>query len=121
MTYLSAFILGMVAVEIFLRLSIIGPAKDVLASSGNSLEIIQSSELPDEEKQRLLLKNSRETFISTSRLAIKLIILALGVVGVFWLMTILFSLEIGLIKEVSFLITTTISSIIYGVARNRFV
>jgi hypothetical protein len=121
LTYVSAIIIGVIAVEILLRLSIITSARDVLAASQNSLRVIRSTVMNDEQKQQFLLQYSWRSFSNTCMLALQLIILAIGVAGTFWLLTKLFSLENTLIYETSFLIFTTITSIVYAILRNRYV
>ena len=121
MTYVSAIIVGVLAVEILLRLSIIETARNVLAASQGSLRVIRSADIPDEEKQRFLLKNSWRSFSNTCMLALRLIIFAIGVVGIYWLCTKLFSLDNTLIYKTSFLVFTTTASIVYAIFRNRFV
>ncbi len=118
---MSAIIVGVLAVEILLRLSIIETARNVLAASQGSLRVIRSADIPDEEKQRFLLKNSWRSFSNTCMLALRLIIFAIGVVGIYWLCTKLFSLDNTLIYKTSFLVFTTTASIVYAIFRNRFV
>lgn len=121
MTYLVAVILGVVAVELFLRLAMIKPAKDVMTTSQDSLKIIRAPDMSDDEKQSALLKNSGWIFFKTGMLALRIIILGLGVVGLFWIIARLFSLDFSLIYKISFLIAITIASIFYAIIRSRFV
>jgi len=121
LTYLIATILGLIAVEFFIRLSIIRPVWDVLTISKDSLRIIRSADIPDEEKQRTLLKNSWRSFLKTSLLAFKLLILTIVVICIYWLLFKIFSFEYVLIYKKSFWVTATAISIVYAILRNRFV
>lgn len=121
MIYVSSVILGVIAVEILLRLSILATARNVLAASQNSLRVIRSTYMPEEQKQRILLQYSWRSFSNTCVLALQLIILAIGIAGMFWVLAKLFSIKNTMIYDASFLTTTTIASVVYAILRKRFV
>lgn len=120
MDYLAAAILGVIAVEVLLRLPIVATSRNVLAASRNSMRVMRSKRLPDEKKQQFLLQYSWRSFVNTCLLALQLSVLALMVAIVFWIETRIFSLETSLIYEAPFLIVTTIASLLYVFVRQRF-
>ncbi|MFW5870128.1 MAG: hypothetical protein ACOCVL_00540 [Candidatus Sumerlaeota bacterium] len=120
MAYLAAVILGVIAVEVLLRLPLVATSRNVLAASRNSMRVMRSKRLPDEKKQQFLLQYSWRSFVNTCLLTVQLFVLGLVVAIVFWIETRVFSLETTLIYETSFLVVTTVASIFYVVVRKRF-
>ena len=121
MEYLAGIIIGVTAVEVFLRLSIGRTAMNILAGSQDSLRVIRAADIPDEQKQRLLLKNSWRSFSKTCLLALQILILAVAMAGLFLLLARLFALDTSAAYQASFLISTTVASTVYALLRKRFV
>jgi hypothetical protein len=119
--WLSGIIVGVLAVEMLLRLPVIKTAVSVLARSQDSLRVIRSNDIPEEQKQGLVLQNSWQAFKNTCLLALQILVLALVLGGLSWLLSRIFSIEGTLIHNSSFLISATVTSLVYVVLRKRFV
>lgn len=120
MTFVSAGILGLVAAELLLRLPVTHSLGKMAGAARKSFETVRSPEIPEEQKQRLLLRCAWDSFSGTCRLAVLLLSLAAGVAAAFWLLARLFAHEIQLIYDPVYLIVATITAIIYAILRKRF-
>ena len=119
MIVLCAVILGITAVEMLLRLPILKSVRSVLSAAQNSVETIRSSEIPEAQKQQLLLKFAWSSFKNTCWLALQFIIWGALIAGLFWLLCRLFSLDLHLIYKPAFLAYATLASVVYGTLRKR--
>jgi len=120
LTLVSAGILGIVSAELLLRLPVADSLKKMAGVARKSLETVKSSEIPEDQKQRLLLGCAWDSFSGTCRLAVWLLSLAAGVATVFWLLARLFAHEPQLIYDPVYLIVATVTAIIYAILRKRF-
>ena len=119
MTYVSAFIIAIAAIELLNKLSIVTSVKHILEASRKSLHVVRSNEISEEEKQQLLLNNSWRIFSRTAILTFKIVGLFSGVIGLFWLLTILFSFQFTLIHDKWFILTSTVFAGVYALLRKH--
>jgi hypothetical protein len=90
MIYVPLLLFCVVFFELFLRLRIGTEAMAILARSQESMRVLQSAQLGDDEKEVFVRRASAQIFIATLRFAAKFGLIALTLYALFWCTVTLF-------------------------------
>lgn len=125
MSYLIALVFCVIFVELIFILRIIVDAKSILSVAKESLGILQSNSLSDDEKEKQIRQCSLNLFKATFTFAGKVlfIILVLGLIYLLidWSMPQTATLVAQAFSSVMILIILTVVTMIYVWIRNVFV
>lgn len=114
MIYITLFLLCILFIELFILFDINSNIKSVLHLSREAFKIIMSTELDDEEKEKLVRKSSLDIFKATLLFLTKVVLVFLVLYVVYKVLLLSFSLSEDRIIEVSFFLHTIVSLTLMG-------
>jgi len=122
MIYISLFLLCITFIELFILLNLNSNIKSVLGRSRNAYEVIMSTELNDEEKEKRVRKSSLDIFRDTIIFFVKMILMTLILYIFYKVLLFLFSLSEDQVIAVSLSLYTvvalTLAALFYGWLRS---
>jgi hypothetical protein len=84
MIYVSLLLFCVVFFELFLSLRIGADALAIMARSQESMRVLMSAELSDDDKEVFVRRASAQIFIATLRFAAKFALIGLALYALFW-------------------------------------
>lgn len=119
MSFLTAIILGVFAVELLLRLSLLKTTQKVMAAGQRSLEIVRSHDITEEAKPAFLLRCAGSSFLNTCLLALQLLVWGAALAAIFWVLSRILTHDSRVLYEPAFLLSATAASVVYALLRRH--
>lgn len=122
MDYLLLLLFSILFVELFILFNIVPDARAVMQLSGESVGVMKSKEMTDDQKEEYMRKNSLKMFVQTLKFSGKFLLIFL-VLGIVFFLTEIASPSIAKSVAVHFvsvipMVILTVATLIYVWIRN---